>query len=465
MLDTGFVTLKESTRIKKMDSFCWIVDLASDNGMRIHPIYAFLLSLCTGEFDLDTVKSIYAGTFGRKKPDIAADVEKILIKVQKYIEWNDEPPVSSHQRYNPKDFLYDIKLSQMAAKGRFDTPGEMTLILTHACNFRCIYCFNSSAKAAGNQLTTGEWLDVIAQAKNLDILKCMLSGGEPMMHPGFFEILQKLLDLDILAYVCTNGSLIDNQALRKFRELKLPCIQISLDAACAATHDRLSAASGTFPKVVGAIKSLIESGIDVYIKSVITPVNVGEVGALIDLCYNLGVKQLILDRFDISLAGRGGADLFMTPEQEQVLAETAKRKQTEYAGKFSIMAVTGPRCWSGESDLIRCGALETSFIVLPQGDISVCEKLIDVPEMTAANVRDELLRQIWTSERITNIIRPSIAEMDEPCKSCEIVSRCNTGCFAQTLAIHHNPYGADPRCWKAGYANNPYQTIREAVYG
>ena len=465
MTGSGFVTLKESVRIKKMVSFCWIIDVVSDNGMKIPPVYAFVLSLCTGEYDLDTVKTIYAATFRREKMDISDDVDQILNETKKYLKWSDRPPTSLHSRYNPKDFLYDIKPSAMLSRGRFDTPGEITVILTHACNFRCIYCFNSSTKAPSDQLTTGEWIDIIDQAKNLDVVKCTISGGEPMLHPGFFDILKRLVDQDMLAYVCTNGSLINSTAIDKFMKMKLPCIQISLDAACAETQDRLSAVQGTFPKVINAIKSLTESGIDVYIKSVITPINVGESESLIDLCFNLGVKQLILDRFDISLAGRGGIELFMSPEQENKLATAAREKQKEYQGNFSITAVTGSRCWSGESDLIRCGALETSFIVLPQGDITVCEKLINVPEMTVSNVREKTLEQIWALERINNIIRPPIEQIDEPCKSCGFVSRCNTGCFAQTLAVNAGPYGADPRCWKANYTNNPYLKVREAVHG
>jgi sulfatase maturation enzyme AslB (radical SAM superfamily) len=48
-------------------------------------------------------------------------------------------------------------------------------------------------------------------------------------------------------------------------------------------HDRLSDSSGTFFGIVDAIKSLVGSGIEVYIKSVITPVNIDEVVPLIDL--------------------------------------------------------------------------------------------------------------------------------------------------------------------------------------
>jgi pyrroloquinoline quinone biosynthesis protein E len=457
MENLEYPLLKKTSRIKKMLSFCWIVETASGDGTKVHPIDAFLLSLCTGEYDLETIKYIYAGTFDKKEAVASDEVEKILRKLNQYISWSASVPKVS-QRYNPKYFLYDIKQSALLSEGRFDTPGEMTLILTHACNFRCIYCFNSSSQASLNQLKTTEWLDIVEQAKNLEVVKFTLSGGEPMMHPGFFEILEKILKEDMLAYVCTNGSLINSKVISKFSALGLSCIQISLDCASERLQDRLTGVQGTLPKVINAINSLVEAGIEVYIKAVLTPLNFAEAENLINLCHQLGAKKLVLDRFDLSNAGRGGIELFMTHEQEIEVAKVVERKQRELAKEMSITAVTMPRCWFHKDDLVVCGAFTSSLTILPEGNISVCEKLIDVAEMTVGNVKNQSLDSIWRGKRIKKIINPSRDEIAEPCKSCELLPQCRTGCYAQTLLVTDNPYEADPRCWKANYLENPYKS-------
>jgi len=456
MIDSYFPKMSKTVRIKKMPSACWVVDLVSDDGTLVHPLEAFVFSLCNGKYDVDTIKDIYAATARKDKNLISSQIDSVLKKLERYLEFTSEV-CATKERYDPVDYLYDPKPGKLTPDGRFDAPGEMTLILTHACNFRCIYCFNSSGNITRNELSTAEWLRVIDQAKVMEVVKCTVSGGEPMVHPGFFEILTKLVESEMSVYLCTNGSLIDQMALTKLTALEIPCVQISLDAASAAVHDQMTAVSDTFSQVIKAIEDFVKHGTKVFVKSVLTPLNVGETGALIDLCHQLGVKRLTLDRFDLSNAGRGNERLFMSREQELDLAVLVAQKDQALNGEMELMAVTDPRCWASESDIIPCGAFQRSLNILPNGDISVCEKLIDVPEMTGGNVRESSLEEIWVSERVKNIIKPAIEKVDGSCKECEHLQKCHTGCYAIKLYVDDNVYAMDPRCWKANYANNPYK--------
>lgn len=447
-----------------MASACWIVAIVSDDGALIHPLEAFLLALCTGEYELGLIKYIFAGTLRKEEHVISDLVERSLQKLARYIDWKERSSMPM-SRYDPEVFLYDPAPDAWKSDRRFSTPGEMVLILTHKCNFRCIYCFNSSGNVNREiEMNTGEWLNAIDQANDLGVVKCTLSGGEPMLHPGFPQILEAIRNRDMLAYICTNGSLLDESSIRQFAELGLPCIQISLDAASSRIHDRLSATSGTFFGIVDAIKSLVRSGIEVYIKSVITPVNIDEVGPLIDLCADLGVRRLVLDRFDLSNTGRGGPELFVSPDRELEIAQMVAHKQ-DADGMMSITAVTGPRRWSGRGDIITCGALRRSMNILPNGDVSVCEKVLGVPELTMGNIRNESLSDIWISPKVRNILALPLNRIGEACKSCENFADCGTGCFALSLSVAGNPYATDPRCWQASYANNPFLRERGGAHG
>ncbi|ADL50708.1 radical SAM/SPASM domain-containing protein [Clostridium cellulovorans] len=449
MREDYYPLLKDTVRIKKMPSGCWVVDLVADNGAVIHPFEAFALSLCTGEYTLENLKYIFSSVFSIEKSDY---IDTIFNKLDRYIIWKDKVSACNH-KYDPKTFLYDIKTTENSSKNRFDSPGEMTIILTHNCNFRCIYCFNNSGEAKTVQLNTNEWLEVIKQARELGIVKCTVSGGEPMLHPGFFDILRAITDSGMSVYICTNGSLVDENVVKQFKEIGLPCVQFSLDAGTPEIHDKMATVKGTYPKVINAIKLLVGAGIDVYIKSVITPVNYSDISNLIDLCSELGVKQLVLDRFDLSNAGRGGTELFMTRKQELDLEDLVQTKIKELSGKMILKAATVQRCWSGEDNIVVCGAFRRSINILPNGDISVCEKLIEVPEMTAGNVKDNTLEEIWNSKKVSDIVNPSKDIIDEPCKTCEHLDHCHTGCYALSLLVSENPYSIDPRCWKGNYSN------------
>ena len=449
--------LKESARIKKLNSFCWIIELYSNENTAISPIDAFLLSLCTGQYDTETISYLFANTLHVNTEAVTGLVQKTFDKYKKCLSFL-EQPAECAERYNSADFLYD----PTAAKGirpRCETPVEMHLSLTHRCNFKCIYCFNAAGNTHENELSTKEWIDVIRQGKEFGVIRCTLTGGEPMMHPGFFQILEEVLKYDMLPTICTNGSFIDSETVGRLKSLKVPLVQISLDAATSETCDRLTAKKGSFEQITSAINMLVCAGIPVYVKAVLTPLNVKEAGGLVDLCAQLGVAQLTLDRYDVSSCGRGGTELIISKKDEEFVKEAVYARAEKYKEKLAVNVVSYPRKWHGEDDIIPCGAFRRSFIVLPSGDISACEKLVDVPHMSAGNVRRNSISEIWNSHRILDIIEPQKSELDEACKECEFIEKCGTGCYAIKHFLNKNPYGVDPRCFCSCSENNPYENL------
>jgi radical SAM protein with 4Fe4S-binding SPASM domain len=452
-VDDLYPTVGEHVRLKKTASGCWLVN-ALANGDQIHPLEAFVLALCTGEHSVR---------------DIAYLVERTL---DKGADWSEELVVTTlerrsaylrmfrhgdrrNDRYAAGDFLYPLESTVRSREGRLDSPGELILVLTHHCNFRCIYCFNSAAPGKDHDLTAEEWVRVLAEAKQQGVVRCTISGGEPMTHPGFREIMKAVLDYGMIPYVCTNGSLIGADDIRFFREIGLPFIQLSLDTVDETVHDRLSGAPGSLPRVRTAIHELVAAGIEVFVKSVITPMNADGVPDLIDRCHEWGVRRLTLDRFDLSNAGRGNQKLFLSREQERALGASARGRQERYLEDgMAITAVDTPRGWADRSDIVVCGALSTGLTILPDGKVSVCEKLIDYPDLTVGDVRTQSVEEIWNSARVGDVMRPRA--VGQTCSECPELSLCHTGCFAQTLIVTDDPYQPDPRCWKAEYPNNPY---------
>jgi radical SAM protein with 4Fe4S-binding SPASM domain len=453
--DNLFPTLSEQTRLKKMRSGCWLVDGAA-NGTTIHPLEAFVLALCTGENSCADMAYLVGHTLAR-----GTDWGERLVR-QTTSRWSShlrEYPQAAirNTRYDAAEYLYPIQPTPRSQEGRLDSPGELTLILTHQCNFKCIYCFNSSEPSKNHSISTSEWLSILAQAAQQGVVKCTVSGGEPMTHPGFRDILKAITDHGMIPYVCTNGSLIEAEDIAYFKSLGLPGLQISLDAADVATHDKMSQARGSLPRVKWAIQTLIEAGVGVMVKSVITPLNFPGLGNLIDSCHDWGVTRLVLDRFDLSNAGRGNENLFLTRSMEQEMGAIARQRQELYSDDgFSVTAVDTTRCWRRREDIIFCGALSTGMTILPDGRVSLCEKLIDYPELIVGDLTRQSVDEVWNSPRVTTVLRPPADRLAPSCRDCPELPSCHTGCFAQTLIVTDDPYQPDPRCWNARYSDNPY---------
>jgi pyrroloquinoline quinone biosynthesis protein E len=450
-----YPVLKDQVRLKKTPSCCWLVNGLA-NGERIHPLEAFVLALCSGEYSGDDLAYL-AGHVLDKDSRWSTDlVNRTLSQRSECLDFLARSEVRT-LRYNPSHYLYPIRSTPRTAEGRLDTPGEATLILTHQCNFRCIYCFNSAAPDKSHVLSTEAWLRILQDAADHGIVRCTISGGEPMMHPGFRTILSASVNHGMLPYVCTNGSFIDAEDIAFFQDIQLPWGQISLDTVDEDIHNRLSRAPGSLPRIRAAIRSCVNAGIEVMVKSVLTPINSAGVGDLIDSCHDWGVTRLTLDRFDLSNAGRGNAHLFLSPATERWVGNVSRDRQERYLDDgFVVTAVDVPRCWSGRKDIIVCGALSTGLTILPDGRVTICEKLIDYPALTIGDLRQQSLDEVWNAPSAMNVMRPSKEDIDPVCRECPELPGCHTGCFAQTLIVSQNPYGPDPRCWNARYRANPY---------
>lgn len=453
-----YPVLKDTVRIKKLPGFCWVIELISDCNRAIAPLEAFLLANCTGEWSLKQLCYLLERTYGIRAENAKEIAYKTLEELSPCIVWLEKPERKAYS-YTPTDFLYHTRRGALSEQERCDTPCELFLSLTNACNFRCIYCFNASGQVQPEEIGTKTWLACIRQAGEMGVLKCTLTGGEPMLYPGFYAILEEFAKYRIMPYICTNGSMIGEEEVKIFRALGIQALQISMDSAVPDIHHKLTETNDSFIKVVRGIERLTAAGIAVNVKTVLTPYNLQDIHKLIALCSRIGVNKLTLDRFDVSSCGRGGAELLVSEKQmEEVKALIAEcRKQT--ADKLTVAAASHTKKWKNEKDILFCGAFRHTMVILPNGDVSVCEKLVHVPEMTVGNISRDKLYDIWNSEKIKAILSPPEEKRDAVCRGCPYLEKCGTGCFAIKYFLKQNPFGTDPRCWLASRDNNPYAAL------
>lgn len=456
--EKSYPVLKDTVRIKSYPNFCWLIGLDTDCNRPVAPLEAFLIANCTGEWNVEQLCYIFGRTCNLKEEEARTIVYRIFTELRGCFTWR-ESPGKKALRYGPAEFLYIPKKGVLAEQERCDTPCEMFLSLTHMCNFRCIYCFNASGEIRQKEIEPRQWLRLIRQAGEMHVLKCTITGGEPMLYKGFYDILEGLLKVDIMPYICTNGSLIEDEDISKFKDLGIQALQISMDSAEPDIHHKLTNTKDSFRRVAKAIEKLSDAGIAVNVKTVLTPYNLDNIDHFIQFLNSIGVKKLTLDRYDVSSCGRGGAELLISEQQMEHVRELVKENKEKIADKMTVEAVTASKKWKDEKDITFCGAFRRSLVILPNGDVSVCEKLIDVPEMIVGNICRDSLYDIWNSEKITDILSPAPEKLDAACRECKHLDLCGTGCFAIKYFLKKNPFGMDPRCFNASKENNPYAAL------
>ncbi len=142
---------------------------------------------------------------------------------------------------------------------------EFTFLAIHTgpfCNFHCKKCFFRDKKIASTfkkPLSLNEWFSILEEAKNLGVKAIDISGiGEPLLDPNLKKIIRKANSLGFIITMATNGSLLNEDILKFFRENDVT-LAISLDtldprkfAEFTGTNERV------FNKVLKNIKKASE---------------------------------------------------------------------------------------------------------------------------------------------------------------------------------------------------------------
>ena len=131
------------------------------------------------------------------------------------------------------------------------------------CNLKCKYCYIKQ----DNYKSEEDFIDIekikhnLLCVKNLKLNSIYLTGGEPLMHPDFNQILRMCLKLANTT-VISNGIMINDKKARFLRKIDdesnfETIYRISLDSVNELENDQYRG-RGSFRKAVGAIMSLLK---------------------------------------------------------------------------------------------------------------------------------------------------------------------------------------------------------------
>ncbi|MEN2985176.1 MAG: radical SAM protein [Thermodesulfovibrionaceae bacterium] len=168
----------------------------------------------------------------------------------------------------------------------------LELQITKRCNLKCKHCFVGQSKPI--DLPFEKIKRVLTDFEELQGLRVLITGGEPLLHPEFDKINDFIKDIALRKILFTNGTLIDERLLSK---LNVHELQISLDGM-EQGHEALRG-SGTFEKTLSAIKKAKDFNFDVSVATVIHKENLNEFEELEALIKDLNVREWIVDALSI----------------------------------------------------------------------------------------------------------------------------------------------------------------------
>ena len=159
------------------------------------------------------------------------------------------------------------------------SSGDNLIFMTHKCNSNCVMCPESDAERKLEDTQTPEDILELIRYMPADTEHITISGGEPFLKGEvIFQVLQALKDnLPNTRYLLlTNGRALSYPPfLQKFIETCPPnmLVGIPLHGFNAGSHDSITRSPGGFHQTCRAIMGLIDAGIPVEIRIVVSRLN------------------------------------------------------------------------------------------------------------------------------------------------------------------------------------------------
>jgi MoaA/NifB/PqqE/SkfB family radical SAM enzyme len=166
--------------------------------------------------------------------------------------------------------------------------------LTNRCGSRCIACCEESGpdKAWADELTSAEALHIADCIAAFGIPSVAFGGGEPLGVPHCWKLFERLTAAGVSLKIETDGSHIDDAAADRIAALGVQCVQISIDGATAAVHERVRPGS-SFERAVASIKRLVARGLAPQLVFVPNRINIDQAVAAYELAISLGCSACV----------------------------------------------------------------------------------------------------------------------------------------------------------------------------
>lgn len=335
--------------------------------------------------------------------------------------------------------------------------------ITERCNLRCKHCYMEE-NFLKNELPLKKLFEVLDNYLKLirkwkmpkQKTRISITGGEPLIRKDFFKFLEKCYQYkDLTKYgILTNGTLINNEIVKRFKKLEVDYVQVSLEGM--ETNNDYIRGKGTFKKITKAVEILVKGGINVGISVTMTKKNKGDVKSLVKLAKELGATTLGLRRFVPIGSGKGVKDLMLSAQDVkrlylymvEIVEKNKKLLKSKSKLRIGMGCEDGILAQEGYS-VNGCVAGYSSVTILPNGDVYPCRKL----PIYVGNVPDQSLEDIFYNSKEMQKLRDP-GNLNEKCKNCPYSDECKGGAKCVNYGYWKDSYMdspqflPDPQCWR-----------------
>lgn len=278
-----------------------------------------------------------------------------------------------------------------------------------------------------------------------------ITGGDPILHPDFWRLMDLLKDKRIEFTVMGNPFHLTDTVCERLHESGCRRYQMSIDGN-RETHDWFRK-PGSYDETLARIPMLARHGIRSIIMTTVSDANARQLPTIIDAVVEAKADVFAFSRY-VPTLGENMQGL-TAPEYREVL-DKAHKKFTRYesagCGTYFNRKDHLWKLYEWEEGLWQipenvekgmvfdgCNCGSGHLTILPTGEVHACRR---VAGSKVGNVLSERLADIWVESMEDYRQVDAFAK----CSRCELLAWCR-GCPAVARGTDGSFYGEDPQCW------------------
>ncbi len=332
--------------------------------------------------------------------------------------------------------------------GESKSPYFVDWAITAKCNLSCSHCRGFPK----GELSTDRAKKLVAEIAELKPDWVIVEGGEPLLRPDLFELLDLMRQRELEVHLITNGMLISPQIIATLKQLGVK-VMVSIDGATKATYEAIRNGAD-FDRVVQSARTYATEGLLEAINTTLLKMNYREIPGLFDLAASVGVKR-------VTIIGLKPCHDFLqkllTPEEYREAIKLACRAAEETGVEFFF---DEPFFWPtvrewgllAHQPAVGTGIVVSSTSACVFGEYIFIEtnggvKPCSFPPMTVGNVNDKPLGEIWDDM----LASPFLHQIKDSktrtgyCRSCQYLEDCK-GCRSRAFVLTGDWFSSDPVC-------------------
>lgn len=336
------------------------------------------------------------------------------------------------------------------------------LYMTTGCNLFCQHCWITPTFVKGKP-SPGEFIDIndlknaVNEGKTLGLNNAKFTGGEPLLHPHFKEILNYMSSENLRLTMETNATLIDASLAKHMKQNStLWFVSTSLDSHRPEFHDKFRGLQGAYKKTIKGIEHLVNAGYKPQIIMSPHRGNIDDVEELVKLAVSLGAGSVKFNPVTPTGRGKKMVKDGKTLNYDEII-NLVRYVRGELQDKYPIrLHISVPPALSSIKEMLvsknaggQCHVLNILGL-LGSGEMALCGIGRNIPELCFGELGKNNLREVWISHPTLVQLRKDLyGDYPGICGDCIHSARCQTECVAMNYSL-------------TGKLVNPYYLCKEA---